>query len=385
MSLLSKINSFSPGSRILSLCNSFADSYLNKVKDVPPYVASTTATDLHKKLTVIDLHADTLMWERDLLRRTRHGHVDLPRLIDGNVCLQVFSVVTGIPFSPGLEGNKDEKDVIKLIARLQGWPTMTQTSRLQRALYQAEKLTNYIHSSDGKLKWITNRYELQALLDDRAQGKKTIGALLSLEGVHALEGKVDNIEKLFQAGFRMLGMAHFFDNAMAGSIHGANKHGLTEQGRQLVHRAAELGMIIDLSHASAQTIDDVISITDTPVVASHGGVYGTCKTARNLEDRHIQAIARTGGVIGIGVFKYATCGDTIDDTVRAMCYVSDLVGDEHIALGSDFDGSVTTLFDTSGWVKLTEALLNAGFSEQRIRAIMGENARRVFQQILPVE
>jgi microsomal dipeptidase-like Zn-dependent dipeptidase len=170
---------------------------------------------------------------------------------------------------------------------------------------------------------------------------------------------------------------------MAGSTHGVNKHGLTAKGHKMLKRALELGMIIDLAHASDQTIDDVLSIVDRPVVASHGGVRATCNTARNLADRHIRSIAKTGGVIGIGIYKYAVCGKTIDDTVRAIRHVVKLVGIDHVALGSDFDGATETVVDASGLVLITQALQEAGFSDKEIKAIMGMNAVRVLQQTLP--
>ena len=181
----------------------------------------------------------------------------------------------------------------------------------------------------------------------------------------------------------MLGLAHFFDNAMCGSAHGQGMYGLTEKGREMIHRALARGMIIDLAHASPQTIDDVLAMVDRPVIASHGGVRGTCDTVRNLADKHIIGIAKSGGVIGIGLYKYATCGKTLDDAVRAMRYVADLVGVEHVALGSDFDGATTTVVDASGLVMLTQALMQAGFTEEEIAAIMGGNALRVFLKTLP--
>jgi microsomal dipeptidase-like Zn-dependent dipeptidase len=104
---------------------------------------------------------------------------------------------------------------------------------------------------------------------------------------------------------------------------------------------------------------------------------------RNLSDDQVRGIAGTGGVIGIGVYKYATCGKTVGDTVRAMRYVADLVGVEHVALGSDFDGAVATVFDTTGWPLLTEALIEAGFSEKEIAAILGGNVLRVLRDTLP--
>lgn len=373
------------GCLAVSGCASFADTALNSVYDKPPYVATPEATALHDRLTVVDLHADPLMWDRDLLERSSRGHVDVPRLLQGNVSVQTFGVVTGVPFPPRLEKNEDERDVLNLIAWSQAWPEDTHTSRFQRALFQAEKLQDFIGASDGKLTWIRNREELQSLLDERSQGKQVVGALLALEGTHALEGSVENVEELYRVGYRMMGLVHYTDNAMAASTHGTSESGLTDSGRQLIRRMMELGIIIDLSHSSLQTIDDVIAMVNKPVIASHGGVRGTCDTARNLEDRHVRAIADTGGVIGVGIYRYATCGRTLDDTVRAMRYVADLVGVDHVALGSDFDGSVATVFDSSGWAKLTEALLNGGFSSDEVEKIMGGNAIRVFREVLPAD
>jgi len=102
-----------------------------------------------------------------------------------------------------------------------------------------------------------------------------------------------------------------------------------------------------------------------------------------LADRHVKGIAQTGGIIGIGIYKYATCGRTLEETVKAMRYVADLVGIEHVAVGSDFDGFVTAVVDASGLAMLTEALLHGGFTESEIAAIMGGNAVRVFQHLLP--
>ena len=364
-------------------CATLADRLINGTYIDPPYKPDATAARLHQKLMIVDLHADPLLWNRDLLERASYGHVDVPRLQQGNVGLQTFGVVNGVPFPPKMENNEDKRDVIGLLARMQDWPQSTYDSRLQRALYQAAKLAERVRSSAGALTLISNRQDLEALVAARQRGEQTIGAMLSLEGAHALEGDPAYIDLLFEAGFRMVGLVHHFDNAMAGSAHGKDKYGLTEKGREMVQRALARDMIIDLAHASPQTIDDVLAMVDRPVVASHGGVRGTCDTVRNLTDHHIRGIADTGGVIGIGVYKYATCGKTMEDTVRAMRYVADLVGVKHVALGTDFDGAVTTVVNASGLVMLTQALMQAKFTEVEIAAIMGGNALRVFRQTLP--
>lgn len=142
-------------------------------------------------------------------------------------------------------------------------------------------------------------------------------------------------------------------------------------------------MIIDLAHASPKTISDVLEIATRPVLVSHTGVKGTCRNNRNLSDDQIIAVAAKGGLIGIGYWNTAVCGRDARSIVKAMRYVSDRVGVEHVALGSDFDGAVTVPFDTTGVVEITAAMMDAGYSEKEIRMIMGENAVKFLKENLP--
>jgi microsomal dipeptidase-like Zn-dependent dipeptidase len=183
----------------------------------------------------------------------------------------------------------------------------------------------------------------------------------------------------------MMSPSHFFDTDVGGSAHGIQKGGLTDFGRRVIQRMEELGMIVDLAHASLQTIDDVLTIATRPAVVSHTGVRGVCNTVRNLSDEHLKAIAAAGGIIGIAYFDGATCGHDIDAIVKTIRYAVDVVGPEHVALGSDFDGAVTTPFDAAGILYLTDALLKAGFSMSDIKLIMGENVRQILLQLLPDE
>ena len=175
----------------------------------------------------------------------------------------------------------------------------------------------------------------------------------------------------YEAGYRMMAPTHLFDNALGGSNTGANQGGLTELGRQVVQRMEELGIVIDLAHASEAVALDVLEMVTRPVVVSHTGVQATCATQRNLSDPLIRRIAEGGGVIGIGFWETVICSTEPEAIVRAMRHVVDLVGVDHVALGSDFDGTVRLNFDATGLVRITEALLEAGFSDEEIRKIMG--------------
>ncbi|MEO0488222.1 MAG: membrane dipeptidase, partial [Cyanobacteria bacterium J06659_2] len=323
---------------VFSIGPSFVAKRLNLVGNTTFAPLKPSIQVLHQSLTIADLHADSLLWGRNLARLSDYGHVDIPRLIQGNVALQTFTVVTKVPTSLMLEGNSDRSDDIIKLALLQRWPMTTWFSLKARALYQAKQFQKLENKAPDPFRIIKTQTDLAEYLQQRANNPQITAGLLGLEGAHALEGNVENVDRLYDAGFRLIGLAHFFDTLVSGSAHGIDRGGLTSLGRQVIQRMADLSMIIDLAHASSQTIDDVLQMTNQPVIVSHTGVKGTCDNARNLSDRQLQQIAQTGGVIGIGFWQTAVCGEDVSAIVRAIRYVADLVGVEHVALGSDFDG-----------------------------------------------
>jgi membrane dipeptidase len=337
------------------------------------------AQALQATLDVADMHADSLLWKRDLLERSDRGHIDLPRLIEGHYALQVFSSVTKSPKGQNYDSNGADSDTITSLAVIDLQPPRTWTSLLQRSLWHAEKLQDFAAKSGGQLRLITTPSDIDRLLADRKNGVSVVGGMLSIEGLHDLEGKIENLDVLYAAGFRMAGLTHFFDNDVAGSMHGVGKGGLTPLGRQAVSRMEALGMIVDLAHASHATVADVLAIATRPVVFSHGGVQATCKVNRNLTDDEVRGVARTGGVIGIGYWQGAICSTKPEGVARAVAHIRDLVGIDHVGLGSDFDGSTTTGFDASQVAAVTQALLDGGFSEPDIRKVMGGNVLRVLR------
>lgn len=352
---------------------------MNKVVPVPLKI-SPRAEVLQRTLDVADMHADTLLWKRDLLRRSDRGQVDLPRLEAGHYALQVFSSVTKTPRHQNYDGNSGDTDNITalVIAGLQ--PPRTWGSLLERSLYHADKLKRFVARSNGRMRLITTPADMDRLIADRRAGRPVVGAMLSIEGLQDLEGRLDNLDRLHAAGFRMAGLAHFFDNDVAGSMHGMRKGGLTPLGRQVVARMEKLGMIVDVAHASHETVAEVIAMARRPIVSSHGGVQATCKVNRNLTDDEIRGIARTGGVIGIGYWDAAICSNRPADVAKAIAHVRDLVGIDHVGLGSDFDGAVTTGFDASQMAAITQALIDRGFADDDIRKVMGGNVIRVLRE-----
>jgi microsomal dipeptidase-like Zn-dependent dipeptidase len=352
----------------------------NETLHRPPYQASEKARELHRKLLVADLHADSLMWDRNLLERGSWGHVDVPRLIEGNVALQAFTVVTKSPRGLNLERNDDRTDNITPLVIAQRWPVAAWGSLKERALYQARKLQQLSVASNGKLVLIKTAADLERYLSRRQQEAGITAGFLGLEGAHALEGDLNNLDALCSAGFRMMSPTHFFDNQIGGSAHGVEKGGLTELGREMIRRMEARRMIVDLAHASPKVIDDVLTLATKPAVVSHTGVKGTCDNTRNLSDQQLKGIARTGGVVGIGYWETAVCGTDAQAIARAIRYAVNLIGVEHVGLGSDYDGAIAAPFDTTGLAQLTEALLKEGFSEAEIAKIMGGNVIRLLRE-----
>ncbi len=354
----------------------------NAILNKPPYPIRPETNELHQRLFVADLHADALLWDRDLLRRHTYGHVDVPRLIEGNYTFQVFGVVTKSPKGQNFESNSGGSDNISLLAMLEFWPLPAWSSLFERAYYQGRKLQKFAQRSNGRLMLVGNQADLDTLLNRRMRGEKVVGGFPCLEGVHALEACVDNVDRLYDVGFRMIGMAHFFDNEAGGSAHGLVKGGLTPFGREVVKRVQAKKMILDLAHSSPKVIDDALDLSQAPVVVSHTGVRGTCDSIRNLTDEHIKRVAETGGVMGIAMFDTAVGGHKIEDTVRAMAYVTEKVGVDHVALGTDFDGVVAAPVDSSGIPLVTQGLMDAGFHDDEIAKIMGGNFLRVLRAVL---
>jgi len=354
----------------------------NRTLHPPPYQPSAKAQALHRTLTVADLHADSLLWGRNLLRRSSRGHVDVPRLIDGNVSIQAFTVVTTAPRKLNIYKNSDSTDQVRNIAIFEGWPPRTWNSPKQRALYQAARLQKFADQSKGALVIIRSHSDLQKFLTTRGSTHAVAG-FLGAEGAQPLEGRLENLDELYAAGFRMMAPTHFTDTAIAGSAAGMSKGGLTVLGRQWVRAMESHHMLIDLAHASPATLRDVTAIATRPLIVSHTGVKGTCNNPRNLSDDELRAVARTNGIIGIGLWDTATCGSDARAAARAIHYAVNIVGADHVALGSDFDGGITAPFDSSGWSLLTDALLQKGISEQDIHKIMGENVVRVLLEVLP--
>lgn len=355
------------------------DAKMNSVLPHDPYPVSQAAKSLHETLLIADLHSDSLLWRRNPEKRWDRGHVDLPRLREGGVNIQVFSAVTKSPRGLNFDGNDaDAPDDITLLAKSQLWPRRTWGSIYERAAFQAQRLRKIEKREKNNLVIARTKSDLK-------QPGGTVIALLLTEGSHPLEGKLENIERLYAEGYRAMGLQHFFDNELGGSMHGRSQAGLSEFGRQAVLEMERRNIMIDVAHSSRQTVRDVLATVKAPIFISHGGTISGCpKTAnRNLPDDILKEIAARGGILGVGYFGGAICDISPKGIAKEIIHAAKLLGEDAVALGSDYDGTVTTSLDTSELAAITHELLVQGMAEPQIRKVMGENAKHFFAENLP--
>ncbi|MFP6662837.1 MAG: membrane dipeptidase [Deltaproteobacteria bacterium] len=356
----------------------------NQVEPHAPWPVDDATRAFHQTLLVGDLHADTLLWDRDLLERANRGHVDLVRLAEGNAAVQVFATVTKTPSGQNYESNTAETDNITALALIQGWPLATWTSLKARALHQAARLHDAAARAPDRLVVLEDRGDLEEVLARRARGESVLGGLLATEGSHALDGELASIAELRGAGFRMMSLQHFFDNSLGGSLHGQSKSGLTPFGREVVLELVRQKIMLDVAHSSPAVVEEVLAMVEVPLVVSHTGIHSICPSPRNISDRLMRKIGERGGLIGIGFWDAAVCDITPAGIARAIRGAVSVAGIDHVALGSDWDGGTTVMVDASELPALTQALLAEGFTRPEVGQIMGGNLVRYLRENLPV-
>jgi len=187
----------------------YVEGSMNQIDGKPLIKVGDAAKKLHATLDIVDLHSDSLMWNRDINIRATRGHMDVPRLQDGNVALQLFSSVTKTPKGQNYDGNSDQTDNIALLTVAQLQPVKTWNSLVERSLYHATKRDDAVAGSSGALQAVNSASELEALIAARQKDRRTVGAMLTIEGLHNLEGKSANLDRLYDAGFRMAGLTQF--------------------------------------------------------------------------------------------------------------------------------------------------------------------------------
>ncbi|HAX49943.1 MAG TPA: dipeptidase [Ignavibacteria bacterium] len=407
------------GSQMQSQTDSTKQTDSNKVSNVTGKQDSTMNTNkytdlnkdafaLHYDAIVIDTHNDILMpvflQGADLNKDNPGTQSDIIKWKRGGLDIQMFSI-----YVPERFKSNHFSYVMKLIDKLEENET----------------------ENPGSFALCRNYAELESGL----RAGKFVG-LLGGEGGNMIEGSMENLETLYSRGVRYLGLTWNTSNAIAISAKDETERGraggLTEFGKGVVKRMNELGMLIDVSHLGETAFWDVVELSNAPIIASHSNCYSLAPHYRNLTDEQIKAIAKSGGYIGINFYykfldpsgnqtaiknaqsKYRNAankfageygddligfnekryeyiinnpvnsGTSVDILIDHIDHIVKLVGVDYVGLGSDFDGSITTvneLYDATCYPIITKKLVERGYTEQDIRKILGGNFLRVFKQV----
>ncbi|MGQ0548558.1 MAG: dipeptidase [Armatimonadota bacterium] len=324
-------------------------------------LAAPAVPDVHTAAMVVDLHCDTLQdlnaGRRTLAQRSVQGHIDLPRLRAGGVDVQVFAVFV----APG-----DPRA---------GAPAR----RRARARALIETFQAAMRANAARITHVTTVAGIES-----AQREGKVAAVLSIENGDALGGRLQEVDELYRQGVRMMGLTWNPSNALGDGAHGRQHGGLTDLGRAVLRRMNELGMVVDLSHLSEAAFWDAMRSTRGPVIASHSNAAALYKHPRNLTDQQLREVATRGGVVGVNFYVGFLGAATLERVLDHIDHMVKVMGIDHVALGSDYDGVPKTaigLEDVSKLPNLTAGLQRRGYTTEQIHKILGGNALRVFRQV----
>lgn len=372
-----------------------------------PQTSPSDYQTIHQRATVVDMHSDTVLRMMrpgfDFGKRSSEGHMDLPRLKEGGVDVQVFACYVAPRFLP----DRTTSQALEMI----------HTFKQEIAKYPED------------IALAQNADEIERIV-----ASKRIAGVLAIEGGHAIQDNLETLRTFHQLGVRYMTLTWMNTNNWADAAGGERRWaGLNDLGVRVVSEMNRLGMIVDLSHASDETFWDVLSITTDPVILSHSCCRALCNHYRNASDEMLRALARNGGVIGINFYPGYLSEDfsrgaesaraqlhaqeaeietkykdqptrreaereklwqerrsrfqpvPLDVLIDHIDHAVQIAGIDHVGFGSDFDGfhgSLVGLEDCSKIPNITKALLARGYSRDDIRKILGENVLRVFREVI---
>ena len=384
---------------------------------VAPPAVSARAMRVYRDAYVIDTHNDmpTKVLDEAYDPDVRHpagfgpreGHTDLPRLVASGITAQFLSDWIDAPYAK------------------------TPGASFARALRYADTIRAFAGRHPAELLFATTAADVR-----RAKAEGKVAILIGVEGGHAIENSLQNLEELYHRGARYMTLTWNNGNDWAGSsigVDGTRTGGLTDFGRQVVRRMNELGMLVDVSHVSDSTFFDAIAASTAPVIASHSSARALNNHPRNLGDDQLRAIARNGGVVNVNFYSRfldpaaraamdsvdrqweaaraeamrvpgadtAAVARQYDERHREMLaslpqtplsvlidhidHIAKVAGVDHVGLGSDFDGVSALpagMEDITALPRIAQALLDRGYSEGDVQKILGGNMLRVMDQVL---
>ena len=325
------------------------------------------ALRLHREALVVDTHCDTIMQlmpqqgrgappPRRLGERSDRGHIDLPRLVEGGVDCQTFAIYTG---------------------RRENQP-----GALRTALQMVDVFDRECAANEG----LIHVRSYDEILSANEAGR--VAALLSIEGAEPLMGDLGLLRIFYKLGVRMLSLTWNWRTPFADGLSAKRAESrLTDLGVEALREMERLGIVYDVSHLSDSCFWDVVDVKEGPFIASHSNCRAVCDHPRNLTDDMIRALADRGGVMGMNFAPAFVDKEkaTVERLVNHIDHIVDLVGVDHVGLGSDFDGIGSTpegLEDVSKMSNITRELVRRGYSDEEIEKILGGNHLRVLKEVM---
>lgn len=306
-------------------------------------------------MKIIDLHCDTIsrLVETQEGLFQNQGHFDLQRAKKAGLVMQFFSL-----FLYPTEQGVALKGILKQIDRFY--------EEIERQAELAYPLLN---------------------IKDYQPDEQRLAALLHLEGAECLGTEIEYLRIMYRLGLRSVGLTWNNRNLLADGVKEVpHDGGLSQAGCRMVREIRKLGMLLDLSHISPHGFYQAIDEYEGPVLVTHANVRSLCDHPRNLDDNQLKKLAESGGVIGLNQvsdFVRVDKKPDLEDFVNHIIYVSNLIGVQHVALGSDFDGAdQVVLPGVDAYLQLENNLRQRGFHRQEMEMIFNSNAERVIRQIL---
>ena len=315
------------------------------------------ACDTHRRVLTLDSHCDTPMF---FPQHVNFGSRDPKILVD---------------LHKMAEGHQDATIMVAYLPQ----PTDHPTAYADNIFDQIESIVAQ-HSQ-----YIGIAHTPADLWRNKRLGKKSI--MLGIENGHALDGKIKNLLHFAERGIVYMTLCHNGDNDICDSARGSQTHGgLSAFGREVVREMNRLGIMVDLSHAAESSFYDALELSETPIVCSHSSCRALCDHPRNLTDDQMRALAQKGGVMQVTLYNGFLVKDgeaTIEDAMRHLEHAIDVMGIDHVGLGTDFDGDggIRGLASSSELLNFTRQLLARGYSEADIQKLWGGNFLRVMNDV----
>lgn len=324
------------------------------------------ARRIHQSAVICDLHADSFtvvhLKKADFIKGSSLLQIDVPKLRAGNVALTSQAIWV---LNKGLT-----------------------TTPLKYVLSALDTFDKTMKEGASHLQLVRGYKEF---LEARQNGK--IAVVLTIENGSAIMGKIEILRMFYERGVRGMSLTWNKNNEIGTSAWEARHKkgiGLSKFGREAVSEMERLGMMIDISHASSQTVKDVLDTVKAPIYASHSCAYGVCPHWRNIGERQVKAIAERGGVIGVNFYSAHLRKDrkraSAKDIADHIDYLVKIGGVDVVAIGSDYDGDIGVpkgIDNISKLEVLTLELLKRGYSEEDIKKILGGNFLRFFREVCP--